>query len=73
MKLKTIEIIFIFFAVFLLFEEPAGGVTIPSDATNAQTDPEARERNNWDAMKFASSHNLKLVGVNYFETKNPIQ
>ena len=68
MKVKTIEIIFIFFAVFLLFEEPAGGVTIPSDATNAKT-----ERNNWDAMKFASSHNLKLVGVNYFETKNPIQ
>ncbi len=68
-KSQMIEIIFTFFVVFLLFEEPAEGVTIPTDAAKAK----AAERNNWDVMKFASEYHLKLVGVNYFETKNPVQ
>ncbi|PFH47277.1 hypothetical protein AMATHDRAFT_77273 [Amanita thiersii Skay4041] len=49
---------------FLLFEEPAGGITIP------QGEPEygsaLEERRSWDAMAFARKYNLKLVGANFF-------
>ncbi|KJA26526.1 hypothetical protein HYPSUDRAFT_75342 [Hypholoma sublateritium FD-334 SS-4] len=54
-------------AVFLLFEEPTGGITISPNAAEHGSDPATRK--NWDAMEFAKSHNLKLVGVNYLETK----
>lgn len=66
-KLKVTAIISIFSIVFLLFEEPTSGITISPNAVEHGSDPATRK--NWDAMEFAKSHNLKLVGVNYLETK----
>jgi len=51
--------------VFLLFEEPSGGVKIPADAPESDD----KDRKGWDAIKFADKYDLKLVGANYFMTE----
>ncbi|KAL0959011.1 hypothetical protein HGRIS_014323 [Hohenbuehelia grisea] len=48
---------------FLLFEEPAGGFTLPSDAPEHHSELEARR--SWTGYKFGENHGLKLVGANY--------
>ncbi|KAF9524733.1 PEBP-like protein [Crepidotus variabilis] len=53
--------------VFLLFQEPAGGFTVPQGSV--ETDSEFNARRNWDAIKFADKHSLKLVGATYFLTE----
>ena len=53
--------------VFLLFEEPYGGVKIPTDAPES----DEKDRKGWDAIKFADKYDLKLVGANYFMTEVP--
>ncbi|KAJ3501537.1 hypothetical protein NLJ89_g9291 [Agrocybe chaxingu] len=53
--------------VFLLFEEPAEGISIPSNAVEHKAEPPTRR--NWNAFKFADAYKLKLVGANYFLTK----
>ncbi|KAH6903071.1 phosphatidylethanolamine-binding protein [Coprinopsis sp. MPI-PUGE-AT-0042] len=52
---------------FLLFEEPAGSITIPADAPENQAEFEKRRR--WNAIKFAEEYNLKLVGATFFLTQ----
>ncbi|TFK64213.1 PEBP-like protein [Pluteus cervinus] len=49
---------------FLLFEEPAGGYTIPPDAPEWGSALE--ERRSWNAVKFGEQYGLKLIGANYF-------
>ncbi|KAF5329603.1 hypothetical protein D9619_009388 [Psilocybe cf. subviscida] len=53
--------------IFLLFQEPKGGISIPADAPEHQS--EFTSRRSWNAMAFAEKFNLKLVGVNYFLTQ----
>ena len=53
--------------VFLLFEEPRGGVSIPKNSV--ECDDSADSRKGWKAMEFAKKHNLTLVGVNFFLTE----
>jgi hypothetical protein len=52
------------FAVFLLFQEPASGISIP------QGEPEygaaLEERRSWNALEFAKKYDLKLIGANFF-------
>ena len=52
---------------FLLFEEPAGSITIPADAPESQA--EFVKRRNWNVMKFAEEYGLKLVGASFFLTE----
>lgn len=51
----------------MLFEEPYGGVKIPTDAPES----DEKDRKGWDAIKFADKYDLKLVGANYFMTEVP--
>ncbi|KAF8812944.1 PEBP-like protein [Phlegmacium glaucopus] len=53
--------------VFLLFQEPAGGVNIPKD--NLEHNPSPASRRSWNAMAFADKHDLKLVGANFLLTE----
>ncbi|KAF8963275.1 phosphatidylethanolamine-binding protein [Flammula alnicola] len=53
--------------IFLLFQEPAGGITIPNNAV--EHNPEPASRRSWNAIAFAEKYNLKLVGANFFLTK----
>lgn len=53
--------------VFLLFQEPPGGLIIPAEAVEHKGN--AKERAKWNAVEFAEKYNLKLVGVNYFLTQ----
>ncbi|KAH7098065.1 PEBP-like protein [Auriculariales sp. MPI-PUGE-AT-0066] len=52
---------------FLLFEEPAAGFKVPEGAT--EWGAQLEERRSWDALKFAQTYNLKLVGANFFLVK----
>lgn len=56
-----------FYPVFLLFQEPAGGLTISANAIEHQA--EVGHRAKWNAMAFAHKHNLKPVGANFFLTE----
>jgi len=49
---------------FLLFEEPAGGFTVPESAPEYGAALE--ERRNWNAVDFGIRYGLKLVGANFF-------
>jgi len=53
--------------VFLLFQEPVEGVTIPSHAVEHKGDMKSRAK--WNAMAFAEKYGLKLVGANFFLTQ----
>jgi len=53
--------------VFLLFEEPKGGVLVPSGAIEHEAQKELRR--SWKAVDFAKQYNLKLVGANFFLTE----
>ncbi|KAF9477447.1 PEBP-like protein [Pholiota conissans] len=53
--------------VFLLFQEPVGGVNVPSNAVERNGEPSSRKL--WNAMAFGDKYNLKLVGANFFETQ----
>ena len=53
--------------VFLLFEEPAHGYTVPLEAI--EHNAEFTSRVNWDAVKFAEEYGLRLAGVNFFFTE----
>ncbi|KAH8111361.1 phosphatidylethanolamine-binding protein [Phellopilus nigrolimitatus] len=50
--------------VFLLFQEPSGGYTLPIDAP--EFGAELEQRLSWSGMDFAKRHKLTLVGANYF-------
>ncbi|TFK33164.1 PEBP-like protein [Crucibulum laeve] len=52
---------------FLLFEEPVGSITIPTNAP--EHGATMAERRCWNAMTFAEQYSLKLVGANFFLTK----
>ena len=54
-------------SVFLVFQEPSGGVNIRSDAIERNGDTKARS--NWNALTFAEKYGLKLVGISYFMTQ----
>lgn len=54
-------------SVFLLFQEPIGGISIPANAVERNADPSSRKQ--WNAMEFARKFDLKLVGANFFEMK----
>lgn len=49
---------------FLLFREPAKGVTFTIDDFGGEHG--RQQRRQWDAIKFAEQKSLKLVGVNFF-------
>ncbi|KAI5120422.1 hypothetical protein M0805_006922 [Coniferiporia weirii] len=51
--------------VFLLFQEPIGGYSLPTDAPEFGSELETRRR--WSGMEFANRHGLQLVGANYFK------
>jgi len=53
--------------VFLLFQEPTGGVNVPKDDPEHNASPASRR--SWNAMAFADKHNLKLVGANFLLTE----
>jgi phosphatidylethanolamine-binding protein (PEBP) family uncharacterized protein len=53
--------------IFLLFQEPTGGLSLPSDATESSGEEKSRPK--WNAMTFAEKNNLKLVGANFFQTE----
>jgi len=53
--------------VFLLFQEPSGGINLSADAVERKGDFEARPK--WNALTFAENYGLKLVGINYFMTQ----
>ncbi|KAF5376918.1 hypothetical protein D9615_007316 [Tricholomella constricta] len=50
--------------IFLLFEEPASGFTVPQGALEHGGAPE--DRRNWNAVDFGNKYGLKLVGANFF-------
>ena len=54
-------------SVFLLFQEPSGGINLHSDAVERKGHVNARAK--WNALAFAEDNGLKLVGVNYFMTQ----
>ena len=54
-------------SVFLLFQEPSGGVNLGDDAIERNGDGKARPK--WNALAFAEAYGLKLVGINYFMTQ----
>ncbi|GLB36844.1 putative phosphatidylethanolamine-binding protein [Lyophyllum shimeji] len=49
---------------FLLFEEPAGGFTVPEGAPEYGSALE--ERRSWNALDFGNRYGLQLVGANFF-------
>lgn len=53
--------------VFLLFQEPSGGINLRNDSVEHNGDVKARSK--WNALAFAEDYGLKLVGVNYFMTQ----
>lgn len=55
------------YAVFLLFQEPKGGITIPEGSPEYGSALE--ERRSWDVLAFWEKYNLKLLGANFFLTK----
>jgi len=50
-------------AVFLLYQEPSGGFSIPTRAHEYKSG--SKDRAKWNAARFADEYELKLVGVNY--------
>ncbi|PPR08279.1 hypothetical protein CVT24_001119 [Panaeolus cyanescens] len=59
--------LFTFEQVFLLYQEPSGGLHVPDDAVEHQG--EFTSRRKWNATAFAEKYGLKLVGANFFITK----
>lgn len=55
-------------AAFLLFREPAGGLTVANDAPERGAALE--QRRNWSAVQFAERHGLTLVGANFFTIRS---
>ncbi|KAF5329805.1 hypothetical protein D9619_009404 [Psilocybe cf. subviscida] len=53
--------------IFLLFQEPAGGLSLPTDATESSGGEKSRPK--WNAMTFAERNQLKLVGATFFQTE----
>ncbi|KAF9045780.1 PEBP-like protein, partial [Hymenopellis radicata] len=53
---------------FILFEEPAGGLTIPEGAV--EHGAELEQRRKWSAFEFGKKYGLTLVGANYFLVKS---
>ncbi|KIM37786.1 hypothetical protein M413DRAFT_448296 [Hebeloma cylindrosporum] len=53
--------------VFLLFQEPIGGINVPIEAVERKGDLNMRPK--WNAMAFAERYNLRLVGANFFLTE----
>ncbi len=53
--------------MFLLFQEPKGGITIPDGAPEYGAALE--ERRSWDALAFADKYVLTLLGANFFLCK----
>jgi len=53
--------------VFLLFQEPEGGISIPANVIEHDGNEKARAK--WNAMEFAENYGLKLIGANYFMTE----
>lgn len=54
--------------VFLLFQEPIGGINVPIEAVERKGDLNMRPK--WNAMAFAERYNLRLVGANFFLTEH---
>jgi hypothetical protein len=49
--------------VFLLYQEPSVGFSIPTNTHEYKSGP--RDRAKWNAASFAEKYGLGLVGVNY--------
>ena len=49
--------------VFLLYQEPSGDFSIPTNAHEYKSG--SKDRAKWNAASFAEKHGLGLVGVNY--------
>jgi len=54
--------------VFLLFQEPIGGINVPIEAVERKGDLNMRPK--WNAMAFAERYNLRLLGANFFLTEH---
>lgn len=64
---KKIDLTSLSLSVFLVFQEPSGGVNIRDGAVERNGDTKARSK--WNALTFAEEYGLKLVGINYFMTQ----